>query len=373
VKTKLQSILFALCGSIGAALLLTTGTTAALVADEATIDKSSVVVTTQRHTVYFGNGKGAGDFTTWSWTPRIEFRVNGPIASGSQLQVEYTLPGNKSWLKFDCKTGEARAGGWWQLGTPGCGANLPDEQGSLATGQVDFKILLKNELQGTNTTLFTGKLNVKKFHVGNDQPQFKNNFDYYVDLDWNLPIGYVYHPEPRHTASGGTDFVNWAPLDVSMWFRGEVQEGEVNAYLFYNGKAISSTDTTAQGSVGREELASTFDESIYKWSRMKFRFFNALVFNKTPAQNPNAFRLDKNPGEYEVKVLRHGHLARDAKFTVGADGKIVDNGVGRNNNLGSSRMVLPVQILGNEDGQWDKTAWKTGAFYGNPLTGFNAP
>jgi hypothetical protein len=29
-------------------------------------------------------------------------------------------------------------------------------------------------------------------------------------------------------------------------------------------------------------------------------------------------------------------------------------------------------VLGNQ-GPWDKTAWKTGAFYGNPLTGFTAP
>ena len=93
MKTKLQSVLFALFGSI-AALLITTGTTAAFVADEATIDKTSVVVTTQRHTVYFSNGKGAGDFTTWSWTPRIEFRVNGPIASFKlNIRCRVTSPG----------------------------------------------------------------------------------------------------------------------------------------------------------------------------------------------------------------------------------------------------------------------------------------
>jgi hypothetical protein len=36
-------------------------------------------------------------------------------------------------------------------------------------------------------------------------------------------------------------------------------------------------------------------------------------------------------------------------------------------------MVLPVKVLGTGDGQWDANAWKTDAFYGNPLAGFTAP
>ena len=72
-------------------------------------------------------------------------------------------------------------------------------------------------------------------------------------------------------------------------------------------------------------------------------------------------------------MLRNGKLARVAEFTVGADGKIGDNRIAKNNSLGAPRMVLPVQIVGSEDGDWDKTAWKTGAFYGNPLSGFTAP
>jgi hypothetical protein len=34
---------------------------------------------------------------------------------------------------------------------------------------------------------------------------------------------------------------------------------------------------------------------------------------------------------------------------------------------------VAVQVLGDADGPWDKNAWKTDAFYGNPLTGFTAP
>ena len=71
---------------------------------EPTIDKTSLQVTTRRHIAYWGGGGGRGDETTWSWTPRISFRVNGPIASGSQLTVGFSLPGGKSWVKFDSPT-----------------------------------------------------------------------------------------------------------------------------------------------------------------------------------------------------------------------------------------------------------------------------
>jgi hypothetical protein len=34
-------------------------------------------------------------------------------------------------------------------------------------------------------------------------------------------------------------------------------------------------------------------------------------------------------------------------------------------------MIVPVQILDDQDGQWNHDEWKTDAFYGNPLTDFS--
>ena len=39
-------------------------------------------------------------------------------------------------------------------------------------------------------------------------------------------------------------------------------------------------------------------------------------------------------------------------------------------NLCGDRVVVPVAVLGEQDGRWDRAAWKTDAFYGNPLNGF---
>ena len=53
--------------------------------------------------------------------------------------------------------------------------------------------------------------------------------------------------------------------------------------------------------------------------------------------------------------------------------KLCPFGFHTSNKLGSNRVIVPVAIIGDQDGQWDRLAWKTEAFYGNPLAGFSAP
>ncbi len=333
---------------------------------EPTIDKTSIQVTTRRHLAYWSNAGRLRDETTWSWTPRISFRVNGPVASGSRLGVEFLLPGGKPWVKFEAPAGAVGADQWWSVDN--AGNDLKEEFGSVVTGAVDFKIVLRNELEGRNQTLFTGNVQVKKFHVGNEQPAFKNNFDFYIDQDWNLPIAYVFASEPVRDASGDA-YTEFAPLCAALWFRGDPPEPDLSAHLYYKGKEISDTDS--HGEINGEVLNSSFEESPFIWSRKRFSFSQALVFNQeNPDNHAEAFRLDKNPGDYEIKVLRKGHLVRVLKFRVGSDGKLVDTGLAAQNALGTRRLVVPVQVLGTEDGNWDSAAWKTGAFYGNRLTNF---
>lgn len=332
-------------------------------AAEPVIDRTSIQVTTQEHRGYYSNGKL--DETTWSWTPRIAFRVNGPVPQGSQLEVEYFLPGNKSWLKVDCETGEVGAGQFWQVGNPPCGNNMDDEKGITYTGPMTFRISLRNELQGASKTLFNGKMNVKRVRVGPDLPVNKNHFDYYIDHDWNLPIGYVYAPEEE-------EYSEVAPLAVSLWFRGDTNK--VAAYLFYKGQEISNTAVSSKGTSNQEVDNQTFEASPYIWRRMRFTFFNALLFNREESDSQaGAFRMDKNPGEYEIKVLRGGKLVRTAKFQIGTDGKLVDNRIAANNSLGTTRIIMPVQVLGNEDADYDPASWRSMAFYGDALGGFTAP
>src|ERR1700730_19067470 len=75
--------------------------------DQPTIQKDSVQVTAFTLSSY------KKDFKVFSWVPKLNLRVNGPIASGSQIYAEFTAPGSAPW-KSDCKTEEIGAGLWWQ-------------------------------------------------------------------------------------------------------------------------------------------------------------------------------------------------------------------------------------------------------------------
>lgn len=340
------------------------------VSDHLTIAKDSVQVTA------FSDGfnqKKNGD--TWTWLPSMEFRVNGPIASGSQLYVEYAIPGNAP-VKFDCRTEETPPGG--RMHTE-CGGRdgISEEKSTTYTGVFSFAIKMRNELAGADATLFTGKAKVLKAHSNEAQVgKFVNHWVYYVDHDWNLPIGYLIYNEDDLKG------MDRPILNVAFWVRGDSYNFQ--PHLFYQGKEVGKMYYEGE-EVGKSSCTPEIDNSTThyvedsmpqkaKWSRVICQFGNVRAWDKTgeaPGMFGPSYQLDKNPGEYEFKLLWNNHLARSIKFTVGAGGKI-DNGLAAANNLGSERVIVPVQIIGDQDGQWNRMAWKTDAFYGNPLTGFTA-
>jgi hypothetical protein len=345
-----------------------------------TINKPSVQFFLQVHKGY------KGDPETWSWTPMINFRTNGPFKAGDQLSVEYTLPG-KTW-KYDCNPQDAGPSSAW-VGVRDCGQNPPESEAVTYTGPVDFKINLKNELEGKSATLLSGKFKVEKFHEGVvDLPKFKNNFVYYVNYDWNLPIAYIYDElvynwEYAHPI-GNTFNPNLtnSHLMAAFWFRGmtggggvaDVSYGKYEAYLYYQGQMVASAagDFTHCELLNRPE---SNQDSPYGYCSRVFSFQKAILWDKEPSIHVPGYyyNMYEHPGEYEIKVLRNGKLARTAKFTFGSDYKIVDTGIGKQNNLGTLRVVVPVKIIDDQDGTWDRNAYKTDAFFGNALSGFVAP
>ncbi len=329
-----------------------------------TLLKASIIVRANRLVRYW---KAPEADNYWSWLPDVSFYVLGPINTGSVFTIEFTNETGAAWYSVECDTNAIEAGRFEKLVTPAITTHI-DKRTTLATGTFGFKIRLKNELSGTNETLFSGKFKVGKFHVGNNLPAFKNQFMYFVEQDWNLPIGYLYF-------NTGAD-QNMPPLVISMWFRGELDDTKVAAYLFYNGKQIASTKEQTGGAHNDASILTSGNDANPRWERWTFSWGQVRGYNiDTSSANDTSqiFFLNKNPGEYEVKVLREGDLARSAKFTVGTDGRIVDNGINQKNQLGGLALILPVTILGDREGKWDVNAWKTDAFYGNPLNGFVAP
>src|SRR2546423_4061032 len=154
--------------------------------DQPTIQKDSVQVTAFTLSSY------KKDFKVFSWVPKLNLRVNGPIASGSQIYAEFTAPGGVAW-KFDCKTEEIGAGRWWQVEDCGGRDALGEDRGVTYTGPVNFTIKMRNELAGGDATLFTGKVKDAKKHSNETGPDYVNHFAYYVDQHANLPICYVFY------------------------------------------------------------------------------------------------------------------------------------------------------------------------------------
>jgi len=340
--------------------------------DGPTIAKDSIQVMAFTFNVYHKS------FDTWSWVPKLNFRVNGPIASGSQLYAEFNLPGGAP-IKFDCKTGEVKKGFWWKTE---CGArDIPEDRGITYTGNVDFTIKMRNELAGTDATLFTGKMKVARVHSNEHGPKMANHFVYFVDHDWNLPIGYVFLTPDAVTKWQRPSF------SAAFWFRGDF--GIFEPHLFYQGNEVGKM-FLGNMEMGKASCSTTevenntsqfVDESSApqkaRWSRVSCSFPNVIAWDKTgekhsmSGQTGSAHLFSANPGEYELKVLWKNHLARSIKFTVGPEGKF-EGDVATANKLGSDRVIVPVQIVGDQDGNWNRAAWKTEAFYGNPLTGFTA-
>jgi len=337
-----------------------------------TIDKSSVHFRLQIHKGF------KGDPETWSWTPVVNFRVNGPFSPGGAVSIEYNQPG-KSW-KFDCQVEQAGIG--W-LGVKDCGLNPPEDQAVTYTGPVDFKINLRNELEGKNATLFSGKFKVEKFHEGVvDLPKFKNNNIFFVNYDWVMPLAYVYdewvynweYPGPLNRYGQSPPSLSRSHLMAAFWFKGTNKNllyGKVAAYLYYKGQMVA--DAVQESSTCEVlNVPESNQDSPNGFCRSVFSFQKAMLWDKEPTVMEPGFYYEmyKNPGEYEIKVLQNGRLARTAKFTFGSDYKIADNGIVKQNNLGTLRVLITSQIVGDQDGIWDRNAYKTEAFYGNPLTGF---
>ena len=346
MKNDMKKLLLLIIAIVGVAIF-------SGAASAATLDKTTVMIRTSRTF-------DARDSSKYGWLPEIDFRVNGPIAKGSVLSVELTTPDGKPWLAFDCKTYSVGEGEVMTI--EGCGRDVAKDKFTAVLGNYSLKIDLKNELQGTGQALFSGKFKVGKAFVG-AVPQDKTNWQWYADYDWALPIAEVF-PLTTEESYGGTADREAQPLVATFWFRGD--PNETDAYLYYNGKQIAKVGH------GNEQGIYLFDRMPFSWTKKRFTFNEILVFNtETNGSHAGLFRMDKNPGEYEIKVLRHAKLVRTAKFTVGADGKIVDNGVTKQNELGTGRMTVFANVLGDEEGrQPDLQAWKSSVYFGGALQGF---
>lgn len=336
-----------------------------IVADGPVILKRTIYVYNYRFLRYWPNPKAAEpQYNTWSWIPRIEFEVIGPVPGGSQWVVEFQKPTGAPWISYKCRTDELGDDEVGKVESP-FSPDQDEKNAITATGLFPFKIHLKNALSGTDTVMFEGKAKVGTYPPDQTIPEYKGKREFFVDQDWRLPVAFMW--------LNPTFDEDVPPLSVTMWFRGASNGAKLDAFLVRNGQPIATLESTGNNLEG--ELKTGVGDPMGTWGRFTWTFVKIRGFNKNQSESryPDAYYLDKNPGEYEVRVLRNGKLARVAKFTVGADGWPNDNDVAKNNKMGGVRRIIPVQILGDQDIGYNPLAWKTDILYGNPLAGFTAP
>ncbi len=122
----------------------------------------------------------------------------------------------------------------------------------------------------------------------------------------------------------------------------------------------------AETSFGADMTYSVEENDAAEFTRLQFRF-NALI-QKPEASYDSWWKLYENPGEYEIKVLRKGELARVIKFTIGKDGKPVESEIGKEIKSGYDGIIVPIQLVGNSDGTLNQTILKSG-WWGNSISG----
>jgi hypothetical protein len=327
--------------------------------------KRTIKVNAKRFSRWWKNPKAAEPvYNTYCWVPIINFQALGPIQGGSQFYVEFDTADGKPWVKYNMTTPETDIDTLEDIKMKDVNDEEMEKKAITTAGVFPFRIKLKNALEGKDDVVFAGKYKVGTYAPNQAIPDYKGKLEFFVDHDWTLPIGYIWlNPINNEDAP---------PLAVQVWMKGATDRSKMQAFVFYNGKQIKM-NTVAGNPVS--EIYSAADEPPFRYTLWEFSAPTIRGFNNDQSNNtyPDVHWLNKNPGEYEIKVLRDNQLARVGTFTVGQDGKIVDNGFARNAKFGGVRMILPLKIVGAGDGKWNMTAWQTDAFYGNPLSGFVAP
>jgi hypothetical protein len=302
-----------------------------------------------------------------SWTPSLRFNVIYDGSARLRYKADYFMPDGSPWFSESL---EQR------------GAEEETSSVSIVSEQVQDKDKGKALVNGgvfgvkitnmrDNSVAFQGKFKVVRYRSEGTDARFKNLFDFYVDQDWSLPIGY-------------TNIV-WSNLDpyplIRMWFKGGIKASDLEARVFHNGQQIATTDDGGNvDTIGERSPKRAGGDPALTWKLFEFNWYKKLIFSSDPAKlkaesrsSPCADKLciNQTPGEYTVKVFYKGEQVRETRFSI-AGGNFADNGIARQNRLSTDKVMLPVKVMGNAD-KWNATAWKTEGFYGNPLEGFVMP
>lgn len=295
-----------------------------------------------------------------SWVPRMKFDAVYGGSTKLRLKADYFMPDGSLWFSEPL---EQRGFGDERNATVGVYSqddSNRDKKAIVTGGLFGFKITNTRD----NSTVFQGKFKVVRYKPKYSDARYKNEVDYYVDYDWKLPIGFA--------------DLNWerdnATPTIRMWFKGDLKTDSFEARLFQNGKQIATTDNGGGVNTGERYYADKRgdDESLF-WREFTFSWPKRAEFIVTEdLRNFTAYKdtlfINQMPGEYIVKVYYNGDQVRETKFSIGNNGTYADNGIAKQNNITTNKVILPVQVMGTLD-KWNPANAKAMGIYGNPVAG----
>ncbi len=299
-----------------------------------------------------------------SWVPQVRFHIFYNDSAPLRYQAEWFNADGSPWfsetLRYSFLSNEK---------TVGIQSDYSDElfNTKAVTTAGTYGIKITN--QKTGELIFQGKFKVNKLLIFPGDARNKNRFQFYVDNDWSLALGYVGFD--RMWLGSDT-----APPSIFVWFKGRLNKEDLEARLYQNGQEVATTD--AGGNIIATEERNRdceylFDKCQYHlWSFYwdKFRVLNSEDAARVRKQKPEVKFTSDMPGEYTVKVFYKNTQVREFKFAIDARGLLAANAFSEQLYLTNYKIVVPVKVMGNLD-NWNPAAWKTEAFYGNPLSGFN--
>jgi len=300
-----------------------------------------------------------------SWMPLIQFGLFYDESETMRYTIEWLKPDGTVWFSEPTDDRQTRFS-----------SEIFDAKSTDAAGTYGFRLFNSK----TKETLLQGKFKVGKIMLNPGEPRYKNQAMFYVDNDWSLPVGYV-----GFEASTSWDY-DPNPT-VYMWFKGDLKADDFEARLFHNNQQVTSTDdggTITDGSTFAEKRNpdSCFQSTEvcrytlwnFTWKKFLVESYNwdATAASSYVRQQPDGIYTKDKPGEYTVKIFHKGQQVRETKFTVQPNGWLAANPFASQIPLDRYKTVVPVKIMGTLD-KWNAAAWKTDAFYGNPLSGFTMP
>ena len=290
-----------------------------------------------------------------SWFPQVEFRLFYEGGVRQRFNAEWFNADGTPWFTEQLDISDSR--GISVVKSPYQNES-PYSKATQAIGTYGFKIVNTK----TNETVIQGKYKVKKIAY---DPKIGTNGIFYVDNEWNMPIGYA--------GLAHDDWNTTTPQPVVlMWFKGDFDSKDFEARLLFNGQEIATTDEG--GAINRVQSRGG-DCYLYpavcqyKLWTFSWKKLYTPVEHRGNFDQGTMFTNDK-PGEYTAKIFHKGVQVREVKFSFDKVGAIVPTAY--STGIYPTLSLMPVKVMGTVE-KYTKTTWANDAFYGNPLPGFVMP